>query len=325
MQPIQSGPAVRAATRPRPILDSALIVGSPPSQSPEPSPRARHLYTSAGQPPTIPESPDRTPRGSIHEFEPTQARQALRITTPPLPPRRSPSTPLKKMTDELRRMPRGAQEAEWTVFEGVMAHEAQAAERERVARRTPVRSQSFTSQATLESMYSTRATSPEHDPSVAHDTYHGQPEEDEQEGTEEEEEGETTEGLEEAHSADAKGGASFWRHWRVPTLTPLQRNILKCSIAYLIASLFTYSDTLSSFVALFSTAEGPDGEKHPSPSGHMVATMCVCMRPSEPKYMTEASLARSTSIRLKLQVVCSKPTRTASTRSRSLRSYRSAA
>lgn len=49
------------------------------------------------------------------------------------------------------------------------------------------------------------------------------------------------------------------------------RNVLKCSIAYLIASLFTFSPYLSGFISDL-TSYGP-GERKPSPSGHMVATM----------------------------------------------------
>lgn len=58
---------------------------------------------------------------------------------------------------------------------------------------------------------------------------------------------------------------------RMPTLSPLHRNILKCAIAYLIGSLFTYSPYLSGFIADL-TNYGP-GESIPSPSGHMVATV----------------------------------------------------
>ena len=62
---------------------------------------------------------------------------------------------------------------------------------------------------------------------------------------------------------------------RIPTLTALQRNIIKCSTAYFIASLFTYVPTLSHLISDV-TGYGPGGEKSvPSPSAHMVATMYV--------------------------------------------------
>jgi hypothetical protein len=41
----------------------------------------------------------------------------------------------------------------------------------------------------------------------------------------------------------------------------------------LIASLFTFSPYLSSFISDLTTYG--DGERRPSPSGHMVATVCV--------------------------------------------------
>ncbi|KAI0047932.1 hypothetical protein FA95DRAFT_1558591 [Auriscalpium vulgare] len=66
---------------------------------------------------------------------------------------------------------------------------------------------------------------------------------------------------------------------RLPTLSPLQRNILKCSTAYFLASLFTYSSYLSGFIATL-TSDGP-GEKYPSPSGHMVATVAVYFNPAK--------------------------------------------
>lgn len=52
-----------------------------------------------------------------------------------------------------------------------------------------------------------------------------------------------------------------------PHLTsPTTRNILKCSIAYFIAALFTFSPFLSQFISDLDTSG-------PSASGHMVATM----------------------------------------------------
>lgn len=59
----------------------------------------------------------------------------------------------------------------------------------------------------------------------------------------------------------------------LPTLTPLQKNILKCSVAYFIGSLFTFSPYLSGFIADLTGNE--PGDSQPSPSGHMVATVLV--------------------------------------------------
>jgi hypothetical protein len=57
----------------------------------------------------------------------------------------------------------------------------------------------------------------------------------------------------------------------LPTLPTLYRNILKCSLAYFLGSLFTYYPPLSRFISEL-TQDGP-GEKYPSAMGHMVATV----------------------------------------------------
>ena len=56
------------------------------------------------------------------------------------------------------------------------------------------------------------------------------------------------------------------------TFTNTHRNILKCAIAYFVASLFTFSPHLSRFISDLSSY-GPNDPTTPSPSGHMVATM----------------------------------------------------
>ncbi|KAI0765646.1 Fusaric acid resistance protein-like-domain-containing protein [Trametes elegans] len=66
---------------------------------------------------------------------------------------------------------------------------------------------------------------------------------------------------------------------QIPPLSPLYRNILKCSIAYFLGSLFTFSPYLSGFIADI-TGNGPDG-RMPSPSGHMVATVAVYYNPAK--------------------------------------------
>ncbi|KAF8269290.1 Fusaric acid resistance protein-like-domain-containing protein [Lactarius quietus] len=66
---------------------------------------------------------------------------------------------------------------------------------------------------------------------------------------------------------------------RVPALPTLYRNILKCSIAYFVGSLFTYYAPLSRFIAEL-TQDGP-GEKYPSATGHMVATVAVYYNPAK--------------------------------------------
>ena len=58
----------------------------------------------------------------------------------------------------------------------------------------------------------------------------------------------------------------------LPPLPRLYKNVLKCALAYLIASLFTFVPYLSGFLADVPTVGKGEG---PSPSGHMVATVCV--------------------------------------------------
>ena len=59
---------------------------------------------------------------------------------------------------------------------------------------------------------------------------------------------------------------------RLPIFTNIHRNVLKCAIAYFVASLFTFSPHLSRFISDLSSY-GPNDPTTPSPSGHMVATM----------------------------------------------------
>jgi len=62
----------------------------------------------------------------------------------------------------------------------------------------------------------------------------------------------------------------WYSKWRPPPLTPLQRNILKCAVAYFVGSLFTFNLTLSNLItSVISTQD----ERAPSKSGHMVATV----------------------------------------------------
>ncbi|KAJ7252108.1 Fusaric acid resistance protein-like-domain-containing protein [Mycena haematopus] len=71
--------------------------------------------------------------------------------------------------------------------------------------------------------------------------------------------------------------STWWQ--RLPTVPLLYRNIIKCAIAYFIASLFTFSPYLSSFISDLTTYG--DGERSPSPSGHMVATVMVYFNPAK--------------------------------------------
>lgn len=62
----------------------------------------------------------------------------------------------------------------------------------------------------------------------------------------------------------------WYSKWKPPPLTPLQRNILKCAVAYFVGSLFTFNPTLS---GLITSVISTGGESAPSQSGHMVATV----------------------------------------------------
>ncbi|ETW81116.1 putative aromatic acid exporter [Heterobasidion irregulare TC 32-1] len=65
----------------------------------------------------------------------------------------------------------------------------------------------------------------------------------------------------------------------MPALPTLYRNILKCSVAYFIGSLFTYSPYLSGLISAITTRES--SERFPAPSGHMVATVAVYFNPAK--------------------------------------------
>ncbi|KAI0250127.1 Fusaric acid resistance protein-like-domain-containing protein [Lactifluus subvellereus] len=66
---------------------------------------------------------------------------------------------------------------------------------------------------------------------------------------------------------------------RLPTLPTLYRNILKCSIAYFLGSLFTYYPPLARFIA--DLAQDGPGQMFPSATGHMVATVAVYYNPAK--------------------------------------------
>lgn len=77
------------------------------------------------------------------------------------------------------------------------------------------------------------------------------------------------------HQAHHSGLFFFKQPWRaeVPSISTLHRNMLKCAIAYFIASLFTFVPFLSKLISDISTFG--HGHGLPSPSAHMIATMCV--------------------------------------------------
>ncbi|KAJ7646593.1 Fusaric acid resistance protein-like-domain-containing protein [Roridomyces roridus] len=68
-----------------------------------------------------------------------------------------------------------------------------------------------------------------------------------------------------------------WYH-NLPPVPLLYRNIFKCALAYLFASLFTFSPFFSHWIS--DVGEGDD-QRRPSPSGHMVATVAVYFNPAK--------------------------------------------
>ncbi|KAH7889008.1 hypothetical protein F5I97DRAFT_1804311 [Phlebopus sp. FC_14] len=66
---------------------------------------------------------------------------------------------------------------------------------------------------------------------------------------------------------------------RIPTIPVLWKNVLKCCVAYFIASMFTFQPYLSHFFGdLVSYGSGSRG---PLPSGHMIATIAVYYNPAK--------------------------------------------
>ena len=88
------------------------------------------------------------------------------------------------------------------------------------------------------------------------------------------EEDRSSQGSEETATATTRAPRTAIAHWiplRVPTIPLLWKNMLKCSVAYFIASLFTFHPSLSRFFGdLTSYGSAGDG---PYPSAHLIATM----------------------------------------------------
>ena len=203
-------------------------------------------------------------------------------------------TTLQRVATEIRRLARASDvqvvsEEDWSFFEEVMAHEGMQPPPGVVH---PSHTLVSTGATGSSSTYRTvRTQSPATD---AHLEDYYPPVEEEGEGQEGQDyEGrssllaslshvdsdtESSTSVESAKDVDQqdhslRGGTE--RRWKwlshLPTLPTLYRNILKCSLAYFLGSLFTYYAPLSRFIAEL-TQDGP-GEKYPSAMGHMVATV----------------------------------------------------
>lgn len=89
-------------------------------------------------------------------------------------------------------------------------------------------------------------------------------------------------------STFSKGDGEGYMHrkWRklrslVPTMPVVYRNMLKCAIAYFVASLFTFEPHLSTLFSGLVSYKNDGEEKLPLPSGHMVATIAVYFNPAK--------------------------------------------
>lgn len=84
---------------------------------------------------------------------------------------------------------------------------------------------------------------------------------------------------EDSHSGDEytrfKQARSVQSFWRVPSLTAQQRGILKCTIAYTIATLFTFVPILSGLLSAPFDLAGPVR------GGHVVATVATYYNPAK--------------------------------------------
>ncbi|KAG6845404.1 hypothetical protein H0H87_009751 [Tephrocybe sp. NHM501043] len=73
-----------------------------------------------------------------------------------------------------------------------------------------------------------------------------------------------------------QAGIPWYSFQRIPSVPILYRNVLKCAMAYFIASLFTFNPFFANILSKVTTyGGGPNGPgpREPFPSGHMVATM----------------------------------------------------
>ncbi|KAJ2918023.1 hypothetical protein MD484_g2384, partial [Candolleomyces efflorescens] len=78
-------------------------------------------------------------------------------------------------------------------------------------------------------------------------------------------------------------GHRIWRRFTslFPPLSVAYRNMLKCAIAYFIASLFTFEPHLSTLFSGLVSYKNTGEKRLPLPSGHMVATIAVYFNPAK--------------------------------------------
>jgi hypothetical protein len=193
--------------------------------------------------------------------------------TPPLEFNMASSQNLRESLGRLSRVRPPPPESQWSLFEQLMENEGQL--RSPIARdRRRLVNSSHRSEHSSAGPPTSEATSTDCDPfdNVLHP----------QEASFEQSNGhcDPTESEDESQPCSDSSSAtsvptSPSRHWfpplQVPTIPVLWKNVLKCAVAYLIASLFTFSPYLSGFLSDISTPGAGNGL--PSPTGHMIATM----------------------------------------------------
>ncbi|CUA66706.1 putative membrane protein YGL140C [Saccharomyces cerevisiae S288c] [Rhizoctonia solani] len=79
-------------------------------------------------------------------------------------------------------------------------------------------------------------------------------------------------------STNTQPSAPITSRFRLPTLSPLQKKVLKCSIAYTLGCLFTFVPAFSNILTDIIPLGSQQG---PSPTGHMVATVAVYYNPAK--------------------------------------------
>ncbi|KAJ3537568.1 hypothetical protein NM688_g6665 [Phlebia brevispora] len=231
---------------------------------------------------------------------PSRSNLLRSATTPESHTRRRPSSIVHEVTHGLLRLPRGEHprpKHEWTVFGDLMGDNEQRGSAAASAIANTFRSRdSLREWPSVSSVRGQRVSVSPQVPSVSESPPNEQvvpPSENSRRGSEspsedlrgpqrgaqssEPERPSSSSGSESTLKPNTPSARRRW--FQMPTIPLLYKNILKCSIAYFIGSLFTFSPYLSGFISDL-TGYGP-GERTPSPSGHMVATVAVYFNPAK--------------------------------------------
>lgn len=262
-----------------------------PSRRP-PSPDPQDLFLSRSCPTSVMDNPYRplgastyNPVGSnesIHtpgipppnteESHPTRPTFGNRVVSTPVSPlRRGKSTSRTRPGTMFASFNRQSSKREWSVFEQRMENEGQM--------RIKKILRGSASESTVPSPFqqttdlATRSESPAPGaPSLRHVTVGGGHESDDAStiGYDSESDSENSSSPSTPISTPPPQKRRRYWKWKLPSLTPVQRNILKCAVAYFLGSLFTFNLTLSGLITSIISTED---ESAPSKSGHMVATV----------------------------------------------------